>query len=103
MFPIQTSLSVPECMPRTDDSLTLPTQAVVQSGNQPYVLVVDSTHHVERRNVTLGIETANRLEILSGLHDGEHVIASGQTEYEPGEVVTPRAAFIPTVAQEMGN
>jgi RND family efflux transporter MFP subunit len=86
-----------------DDSLTLPTQAVVQSGNQPYVLVVDSTHHVERRNVTLGIETANRLEILSGLHDGEHVIASGQTEYEPGEVVTPRAAFIPTVAQEMGN
>lgn len=86
-----------------NDSLTLPLQAVVQSGTQPYVLVVDPTHHVERRTVTLGIQTANRVEILSGVRQGEQVIASGQSGYESGEVVTPRPAFIPTVAQELGN
>jgi RND family efflux transporter MFP subunit len=86
-----------------DDSLTLPIQAVVQSGTQPYVLIVDATHHVERRNVTLGIQTANRVEVVSGVRAGEQVIASGQTEYQSGEVVTPRPAFIPTEAQELGN
>jgi RND family efflux transporter MFP subunit len=86
-----------------DDTLTLPAQAVVQSGDQAYVLVVDSTNHIEKRNVTLGIQTADRMEILSGLHDGERVIASGQANYQSGEAVTPHAAFIPTAAQEVSE
>ena len=86
-----------------NDTLTLPAQAVVQDGEQNYVLVVDSTNHVARRNITLGIQTAYRLEILSGLHAGERVIASGQTSYQSGEVVTPHAAFIPTAAQEVSE
>ena len=86
-----------------NDTLTLPAQAVVQDGDQNYVLVVDSTNHVARRNITLGIQTANRMEILSGLHAGERVIASGQTSYQSGELVTPHAAFIPTAAQEVSE
>jgi RND family efflux transporter MFP subunit len=86
-----------------DDTLTLPAQAVVQSGDQAYVLVVDSTNHIEKRNVTLGIQTADRMEILSGLHDGERVIASGQANYQSSEAVTPHAAFIPTAAQEVSE
>jgi RND family efflux transporter MFP subunit len=86
-----------------DDTLTLPTQAVVQNGDQTYVLVVDSANRVEKRNVTLGIQTPNQMEILSGLHDGEQVIASGQANYQSGEVVTPHAAFIPTAAQEVSE
>ena len=86
-----------------NDTLTLPAQAVVQDGDQNYVLVVDSTNHVARRNITLGIQTANRMEILSGLQAGERVIASGQTSYQSGEAVTPHAAFIPTAAQEVSE
>lgn len=83
-----------------NNTLILPTQAVVQDGNQDYVLVVDSTNHVQRHNITTGIQTANRMEVLSGVQAGERVIASDQTSYESGEAVTPRAAFIPTTAQE---
>jgi RND family efflux transporter MFP subunit len=91
-----------------NDALILPAQAVVQSGdpsngNQSYVLVVDATNHVEKRNVTLGIQTANRVEITSGLQTGDNVIASGQSGYQPGEVVSPHAAFIPTTAQEVSE
>jgi RND family efflux transporter MFP subunit len=91
-----------------NDTLILPAQAVVQSGdpsngNQSYVLVVDATNHVEKRNVTLGIQTSNRVEITSGLQTGDSVIASGQTGYQPGEVVSPHAAFIPTAAQEVSE
>jgi RND family efflux transporter MFP subunit len=88
---------------KKDDTLTLPAQAVVQNGDQSYVLVLDATNHIEKRNVTLGIQTANRMEILSGLHDGERVIASGQANFQSGEAVTPHAAFIPTAAQEVSE
>jgi RND family efflux transporter MFP subunit len=95
-----------------NDALILPAQAVVQNnvqngdpsnGGQSYVLVVDATNHVEKRTVTLGIQTSNRVEITSGLQAGENVIASGQTGYQPGEVVSPHAAFIPTAAQEVSE
>jgi RND family efflux transporter MFP subunit len=86
-----------------NDALVLPAQAVVQHGDQTYVLVVNTTNHIEKRNVTLGIQTANRVEITDGLRAGEKVVASGQTDYQPGDVVTPHAAFIPTEAQEVGN
>lgn len=86
-----------------NDTLILPAQAVLQSGDQAYVLVVDATNHVEKRNVTLGIQTANRTEITSGLRVGESVIASGQTSYQPGDLVSPHTAFIPTATQEVGE
>lgn len=83
-----------------DDALILPVQAVVRNGNQASVLVVNSSHHIELRNVTLGIESANNVEITSGLHEGETVIASGQGNFEAGELVEPHPAFVPTAAQE---
>jgi RND family efflux transporter MFP subunit len=86
-----------------NDALILPAQAVVRNGDQSYVLVVDGTNHVEKRNVTLGIQTSNRVEITSGLQAGDNVIAAGQTGYQPGEVVSPHAAFIPTAAQEVSE
>ena len=85
------------------DALILPAQAVVQSGDQIYVLVVNAANLVEKRAVTLGIQTANQDEIASGLQEGERVIASGQTNYQAGETVSPHAAFIPTAAQEVGQ
>src|ERR1700678_4227063 len=86
-----------------NDALILPAQAVVQNGDQSYVLVVDATNHVEKRTVTLGIQTSNRVEITSGLQAGDNVIAAGQTDYQPGEFVSPHAAFIPTAAQEVNE
>jgi RND family efflux transporter MFP subunit len=94
-----------------NDTLILPAQAVVQKsdqsgdrdGEQAYVLVVDATNHVQKRTVTIGIETSNRTEITSGLQAGENVIASGQTSYQPGEVVSPHPAFIPTAAEEVSD
>jgi len=88
---------------RKKDALILPAQAVVQNGDQSYVLVVDATNHVEKRTVTLGIQTSNRVEITSGLQAGDNVIAAGQTGYQPGEIVSPHAAFIPTAAQEVSE
>ena len=88
---------------KRDNTLILPTEAIVQNGDQAYVLVVDSNHRIEKRNVTLGVQTPNRIEVLSGVHEGELVIAAGQDNYQVGEDVTPIAAFVPNAAQEVSE
>jgi RND family efflux transporter MFP subunit len=85
------------------NALSLPAEAVVQNGDQAYVLALDANNRVEKLNVTLGIQTADRMEITSGLKEGDRVIASGQSGYQVGDVVAPHTAFIPTAAQEVSE
>ena len=52
--------------------LAVPTEAV--SGEKtPNVYVVNRDNQIEERAVKLGLETADRYEILSGLHEGDMV------------------------------
>jgi RND family efflux transporter MFP subunit len=73
--------------------LTIPSQAVVQGEGQPYVLAVDGGK-VEKKIVRLGIQGPDKTEIAGGLADGETVIVSGQTNYQPGELVHPQFTSI---------
>lgn len=86
-----------------DDALILPTQAVMHSGDEDYVLALDGASRVVRRKVNLGVQTSDRTEVLNGVNAGERVIASGQTNYQPGDTVSPHPAFIPTHAEEVSE
>ena len=77
---------------RHDHVLSIPTQAIVQDADRPYVLVVNAAQRVERENVQLGIQGQNRTEITAGLVEGNLVILSGQTNYQVGELVRPQVA-----------
>lgn len=70
--------------------LTIPSQAVVQGNGNPYVLALDAANKVEKKVVTLGIQGADRTEIVTGLSPGQSVIVSGQANYQPGQTVRPR-------------
>ncbi len=72
-----------------DAAINVPSQAVVSTGEQPYVLVVTPEGKVEHRDVTKGMEGNNRIELLSGLNPGEFVVVSGQDNYRAGEHVRP--------------
>jgi RND family efflux transporter MFP subunit len=72
-----------------ENALSVPVQAVVQGGNEHYVLIVDGQDHVQKRAVALGEQTSNRAEILHGLSEKEQVIVGGQSNYQSGEVVKP--------------
>lgn len=73
------------------NALTLPIQAVQTKGSDAgTVLIVDSANHIDKRNVTLGIQTANRVEILVGVKDGELAIYGEQDQYQPGMLVKPQ-------------
>lgn len=75
---------------RTGDVLTVPIEAVDQTGQQPFVMLVNDSNHVEKRAVQVGLSTANRTEILSGLQAGDKVIAANLSSYQSGELVRPR-------------
>lgn len=73
---------------RSVSVLAVPIQAVQRSGNDAgTVLVVNGRDTIESRQVKLGMETANDIEITSGLQDGELAIFGEQNRYRPGEIV----------------
>ena len=79
-------------------ALTLPMQTVQPSGpDKGTVLVVNSANQIERRSVTLGLQTGTQVEIVSGLNENDRVIFGSQGQYQPGELVSPKVVQ----AQEM--
>jgi RND family efflux transporter MFP subunit len=56
-----------------------------------HVTVVTPANRVEIRKVTVGIETADMVEIRSGLIEGDAVVTSNRTGLEAGQAVQPRA------------
>ena len=58
------------------------------------VRVVDPQNRVQSREVQVGVESSNNVEILAGLTEGERVIVGNLGSYQPGELVRPkRGAF----------
>ena len=71
--------------------LAVPTQVVQPAGHDKgTVLLVNSANQIERRTVTLGMQTATQIEIVSGLTENDGVIFGSQGQYQPGESVTPK-------------
>ena len=67
------------------DVLTVPLQCV-EAGDAPFVFVVKDDK-IEKRPVTLGLQTPDRAEILSGLSEGDAVVVGNRSSLQPGETV----------------
>jgi RND family efflux transporter MFP subunit len=70
--------------------LTVPFEAVEIDGSQGTVLVVNDQNVLEERNVHLGLQGSTRIEVLSGLEEGERVVIGSRNEYRKGMKVTPK-------------
>lgn len=57
-------------------SLTVPRDAVVDTGRQQHVFVAVGDR-LEPRVVTLGVQLADRVEVRTGLEEGERIVAAG--------------------------
>jgi len=72
---------------RKADALAVPLLAVNHEGSRTTVFVVGEGGKIESRAVTLGIQTANDAEVLSGLREGDLVVVSDRGGLKPGDVV----------------
>lgn len=74
------------------DALTLPLQAIIRGENKTRVLLVNSQNHVEEREIRTGIEGSDRVQVLSGLNEGDRVIVGNLGAYRPGQHVDPKVS-----------
>jgi RND family efflux transporter MFP subunit len=72
------------------DVLTVPLEVVETNGSEETVLVVNSQNILEERKVHLGLRGSTRVEVLSGLSDGERVVIGSRNEFRAGMKVTPK-------------
>jgi len=72
------------------NALTVPIEAIQRGENKTSVLLLDEQNRVQAREVQVGVESSNNVEILGGLTEGEKVIVGNLGSYQPGELVRPR-------------
>jgi RND family efflux transporter MFP subunit len=72
------------------DVLTVPIQALDRNSSGATVLIVDAQGRVARRQVRLGVESSDRVEVVAGLADNERVIVGNRGEFREGEKVQPK-------------
>ena len=87
-LPLNASVNVEIIVGERASALVLPRSAVRREGDSRYVLVV-SNGRAARQDVTTGLVGAQDTEILTGLTEGEGVIASAGTPIAPGRAVRP--------------
>ncbi len=77
-----------------DNVLTVPLQAINHQGDRTSVLVVNRQDQLEDRPVTLGLQTANDAEVVSGLSEGEQIVVSDRSGLKPGQKVHPQVVQV---------
>lgn len=75
---------------RKESVLAVPVQAVTRNGSQASVLVVNSQARVEERQIQLGLQGSDEVEVVSGLSPHEQIVVGSHAELRPGDLVAPR-------------
>jgi RND family efflux transporter MFP subunit len=72
------------------EMLTVPLEAVETNGAEGNVLVVNARNTLEERKIHLGLQGSTRIEVLSGLTEGERVVVGSRDEFRAGMKVAPK-------------
>jgi len=75
---------------RRFDALSVPVQALSGRGSKATVLVVTTDKRLAQREVNLGLETPNHVEVLSGLRENDMVVVGARGNLAPGILVEPK-------------
>jgi RND family efflux transporter MFP subunit len=87
---------------KRDRVLAAPVNAVETDPQTPtsgQVAVVTPNHRVEFRKIELGIETANQVEVRSGLNEGDLIVLGGHSGLQPGQEVQPKVTTMSAANQ----
>ena len=96
------AVSVDVIVDQRQDALVVPVTAVQRDGESPYVWVRDAANLAQRREITVGLETLEAVEITSGLQAGDEIVVSlpPDANLSPGQPLSAEAEPSPS---EGGN
>jgi multidrug efflux pump subunit AcrA (membrane-fusion protein) len=77
---------------RRQDVLTVPIEALGSRSEPITVLVVGSDRRLQERQVKTGMETPDRVEVVSGLDEGDAVVIGARSNLRVGLMVEPQVS-----------
>jgi macrolide-specific efflux system membrane fusion protein len=75
---------------RQADVLTIPINALQRGQNSSSVLVVNANDRVQKREVQTGMQDSNKVEVISGVSEGDRAIVGNLASYREDELVRPK-------------
>jgi RND family efflux transporter MFP subunit len=87
---------------RSNRAITIPVSAIDlgSDAQSAQVVVITPDNRVENRKVQLGLETATKVEVKSGLKDGEMVVTGNRSGLQSGQEVRPKVTTMSSSAPE---
>jgi len=70
-----------------DDAIVIPEPAIMSSGDNFSVFVVDNQNNAQLRPIQVGLRLAGKAEVVKGLSAGETVVVEGTQKLRPGAAV----------------
>jgi Cu(I)/Ag(I) efflux system membrane fusion protein len=95
----------------TATRLVVPSEAVIRTGTRAVAIVRKADGRFEPREVKLGLDLGDSIEVVQGLSEGDEVVASGQFLVDSearlrsvlGSMAAAQPAFAPASAAAMSN
>jgi RND family efflux transporter MFP subunit len=81
---------------RRNRVLAIPVTAI---DNNRQVMVVTPNNRVELRKLGVGLESSDKVEVTSGLNEGDLVVVAGRASLQPGEEVKPKVTTMAAVKE----
>ncbi|MEO1095339.1 MAG: efflux RND transporter periplasmic adaptor subunit [Cyanobacteria bacterium J06638_28] len=99
------AVSVDIVLEQRTDAVTVPVTALQRDAANPYVWVRDSNNRAQKREVQIGLETLESIEILSGLAVGDAIVVSIPPEVTltPGQPLALPGSEADVPAREGGD
>ena len=71
------------------DALSVPDTSIIHEGNKKFIYKIIENNMIKKTEVKIGVRNKENLEVLSGLNEGDQIIAEGLTKVRPGMEVKP--------------
>jgi RND family efflux transporter MFP subunit len=84
---------------RADPPLVIPSDALIVSGVGTQVALIGSNHRVHMQSIVAGRDYGDRIEVVSGLHEGDSIVANPGDIMHEGAEVDPVAASSKALGQ----
>ena len=71
------------------NSLSVPDTSVMVEGNKSFVYIIDSENIANKTEVKTGLRSNKNIEIVSGLTEGDIIVAEGLKKVRPRGKIKP--------------
>ena len=78
-----------EILYNNKETLSVPDTSVMYEGSKKFIYKLIENNIIKKIEINTGIRNQGNLEVLSGLNEGDKIIAEGLTKVRPGMKVKP--------------